>query len=133
MSAAKPREPLQQRVYREMAEQLNARLEGQDMTIQAVIDAMHRIQARARLKVAQRLQGSEDGSLIADARAELGEDSPERAAQDEALVCRWRQAQGVAVDAPGARERIAHRLVEMAERQQANATVISSVILDGRL
>jgi hypothetical protein len=81
MSAAKPREPLQQRVYREMAEQLNARLEGQDMTIQAVIDAMHRIQARARLKVAQRLQGSEDGSLIADARAELGEDSPERAAQ----------------------------------------------------
>jgi ATP-dependent exoDNAse (exonuclease V) beta subunit len=129
MSAAKRREPLQQRVYREMAEQLKARLEGQDMTIQAVIDAMHRIQARARLKVARRLQGSADGSLIADVLAALEKDSPERAAQDEALVCRWRQAQGVVVDAPGARQRIAHRLAEMAERQQANATVAPSVMV----
>jgi hypothetical protein len=108
---------------------VEARLGAQDISMQAVVEAEQRIQKRARLKIARRLHGSDNHSLVPDALAELAEESPEQAEQDEALVHRWRQAKGLVVDAHGARRRIAHRLDEMAERQHANATVASCVVM----
>ena len=113
------REPLQQRVYRELADALTARLEAQELSWTAVHAAERRIQARVRLCIARRLEVPETHPGMAEALAVLAEETPEQATHDAALVRRWRQAQGLAVDAAGARARVMARLEEMARRQQA--------------
>jgi hypothetical protein len=123
MSAEQPREPLRRRVYRELFEQLQARIDGQEMTADTVADATRRLQARARLRIARGLQARDEAPGIADAVAALADDSPAQAARDEALVGRWRQAHGIVEDAGGARARIAERLEQMAARLHAHAAL----------
>jgi hypothetical protein len=119
MTPVPSQEPLQQRIYRELAAELTARLEGQALSWTAVNTAERRRQARVRLTIARCLEASDTYPGVAEARMILAEDAPEQAARDEALVCRWRQAHGIVVDAAGARARIAQRLEAMAVRQQA--------------
>jgi hypothetical protein len=56
MTPAQPREPLQQRIYRELAEELTARLEGQELSWPAIHAAEGRMRARVRLTIARRLE-----------------------------------------------------------------------------
>ncbi len=113
------REPLQQRVYRELADALTARLETQELSWSAVWGAERRMQARTRLWIGRRLGALDTDPGMAEALMVLAGDTPEQAAHDEALGSRWRQTHGIVVDTSGARERILQRLDEMAERQQA--------------
>jgi ParB-like chromosome segregation protein Spo0J len=83
------REPLQQRLYRELADALTARLEGQELSWTTVHAAEGRIGARVRLTIAGRLEVPDTHPSMAHARMILAEDAPEQAARDEALVCRW--------------------------------------------
>jgi hypothetical protein len=119
MSHAPSREPLQQRLYREMADALQAHLGDQELSWPAIHAAEGRIGARVRLKVCRLLETPDTHPSMADALTVLAGDTPEQAAHDAALVRRWRQAQGLAVDAAGARARVMARLEEMARRQQA--------------
>jgi hypothetical protein len=114
------REPLQQRLYRELAEALTARLEDQELSWPAIHAAERRMQARVRLFIGRRLGAPDTHPSMAEALMVLAEDAPEQAAYDEALVRRWRQAHGIVVDAAGAREWVMQRLDEMAERLQAS-------------
>jgi hypothetical protein len=118
MSPAQPREPLQQRVYRELAAALQTRLEGQELSWTAVHAVERRRQARVRLLIGRRLEVPDTDPGMADALMVLAGDSPEQAAHDEALMRRWCQAHGIVVDA-GARDRVLARLEEMSRRQQA--------------
>jgi hypothetical protein len=120
MSPAHPREPLQQRLYRTLADVLAARLEEQELSWPAVHAAERRMQARARLKIGRRLGALDTDPDMADALLILAEDSPEQTAHDAALVRRWDQTHGIVVDASGARARIAARLEVMARRQSAS-------------
>jgi hypothetical protein len=118
MSPGTPQEPLQQRIYRELAEELTAHLEGQELLWPAIHAAEGRMRARVRRSLGRRLEVPDTYLSMADALMVLAEESPEQAAHDEALVSRWRQVHGMTVDA-GARVHIAERLEEMARRQQA--------------
>jgi fermentation-respiration switch protein FrsA (DUF1100 family) len=113
------REPLQQRIYRELADALTARLETQELSWPVVDAAERRIQARTQLWIGRRLGWSDTDPGMADALMVLAGDTPEQAAHDEALISRWRQTHGIVVDASGAREWVLQRLDEMATRQQA--------------
>ena len=120
MTPVPSQEPLQQRIYRELAAELTARLEGQELSWTTVHAAERRRQARVRLTIARCLEVSDTYPGVAEARMVLAEDAPEQAAHDAALVCRWRQAHGIVVGAAGARARIAERLEAMARRQSAS-------------
>jgi hypothetical protein len=124
MSPAQPREPLQQRVYRELAAALTARLEGQALSWTAVHTAERRRQARVRLTFARGLEASGTYPGVAEARMVLAEDAPEQAAHDAALVRCWRQVHGIIVDTAGARARIAERLEVVARRQSASQETV---------
>ena len=113
------REPLQQRLYRELAEELTARLEDQELSWPAIHAAERRMWARVRRFIGRRLEVPDTHPGMAEALTVLAEETPEQATHDAALVRRWRQAQGLAVDAAGARARVMARLEEMARRQQA--------------
>jgi hypothetical protein len=119
MSPAPPREPLQRRVYRELAAALQARLVGQELSWPAVHAAQRRRQARVRLLIGRRLEVPDTHPGMAHALSALAQDSPEQAAHDEALMRRWCQAHGIVVDAAGARAHVAERLETMAARQRA--------------
>jgi hypothetical protein len=119
MTPAQPRKPLQQRIYQQMAEELTARMEGQALSWPAFFAAERRLQGRVRLTIGRRLGAPDTDRDMADALMVLAEDSPAQAAHDAAVVRRWDQAHGIVEDAAGARARIAQRLEEMAERQQA--------------
>jgi hypothetical protein len=114
------REPLQQRVYRELAAALTAQLEGVELSWPAFLAAERRIGARVRLLIGRRLEVPDAHPGMAHALMTLAEDTPEQAAHDAALVRRWHQVHGVVVDAAGARARIAERLEVMARRQSAS-------------
>jgi hypothetical protein len=120
MTPDQPREPLQQRIYREFADALTSRLEGQELSWPAIHAAEGRRQARVRLTIARCLEASDTYPGVAEALMVLAEDSPEQAAHDAALVRRWRQVHGIVVDTAGARARIAERLEVMAKRQLAS-------------
>ena len=113
------REPLQQRLYRELAEELTARLEDQELSWPAVYAAEGRMRARVRRFIGRRLEVPETHPGMAEALTVLAEETPEQAARDEALVRRWCQAHGIAGDAAGARAHVAARLEAMARREQA--------------
>jgi hypothetical protein len=107
VSHAPSREPLQQRLYRELADALTARLEGQALSWTTAHAAEGRLGARVRLTIAGRLEVPDTHPRMAHARMILAEDAPEQAARDAALVRRWRQVHGIVVDTAGARARIA--------------------------
>jgi hypothetical protein len=119
MTPPQTREPLQQRIYREMADALTARLEAQELSWPTVLAAERRIQARTRLWIGRRLGWSDTDPGMAEVLMVLADDTPEQAAHDEALRSRWRQAHGIVVDTSGAREWILQRLDQMAERERA--------------
>ncbi len=56
MTPVPSQEPLQQRIYRELAAELTARLEGQELSWTTVHAAEGRIGARVRLTIAGRLE-----------------------------------------------------------------------------
>jgi hypothetical protein len=58
MTPVPSQEPLQQRIYRELAAELTARLEGQELSWPAVHAAERRRQARVRLTIARGLEAS---------------------------------------------------------------------------
>jgi hypothetical protein len=119
MSPEPSREPLQQRLYRELAEELTARLEDQERSWPAIHAAERRMRARVRRVIGRRLEVPETHPGMAEALAVLAEETPEQTARDEALMRRWCQAHSIVVDATGARERVMQRLEIMAARQQA--------------
>jgi hypothetical protein len=53
MTPVPSQEPLQQRIYRELAAELTARLEGQELSWTTVHAAERRRQARVRLTIAR--------------------------------------------------------------------------------
>jgi ATP-dependent exoDNAse (exonuclease V) beta subunit len=114
-----PREPLQRRIYRELAGALTTRLEGQALSWPVFLTAQRRMQARVRLTIARRLGVDDTHPSLAEALLALAEEAPEQAARDEALVRRWCQAHGIAGEAAGARAHVAARLEAMARREQA--------------
>ena len=114
-----PREPLQRRIYQELAGELTARLEGQELSWTAIHAAERRMRARVRRVVGRRLEVPDTHPGLAEALMVLAEETPEQAARDEALVRRWSQAHGIAWDAAGARAHVAARLEAMARREQA--------------
>jgi hypothetical protein len=67
--------------YEKRLHALEARRGAQAISRSAVIDAMRRIQTRARLTMARHLQRDDNVTL-----PKHREDSPEQAGQDEALV-----------------------------------------------
>ena len=119
MTPAQPREPLQQRIYRELADALTARLDAQELSWPTVHAAERRIQARTRLWIGRRLGWPDTDPGMAEALRVLAGDTPEQVAHDEALMSRWRQAHGIVVDTSGAREWVLQRLDQMAERERA--------------
>ena len=119
MTPAQPREPLQQRIYRELADALTARLDAQELSWPTVHAAERRIQERTRLWIGRRLGWPDKGPGMAEALRVLAGDTPEQVAHDEALMSRWRQAHGIVVDTSGAREWVLQRLDQMAERERA--------------
>jgi hypothetical protein len=72
------REPLQRRVYRELADALTARLEAQELSWPAVYAAEGRIRARVRLKVCRRLGTPDTDPIVAEALTALAEETPSR-------------------------------------------------------
>ena len=78
------REPLQRRVYRELADALTARLEAQELSWPAVYAAEGRIRARVRLKVCRRLGTPDTDPIVAEALTALAEETPEQAAHADA-------------------------------------------------
>ena len=67
MSHAPSREPLQQRLYRALADALTARLEGQELSWTTVHAAEGRIGARVRLTIGRRLGAPDTDRDMADA------------------------------------------------------------------
>jgi hypothetical protein len=120
MTPDQPKAPLQQRIYRELADRFTAQLEGQALSWPAVHAAEGRIRARVRLKLCRLLGAPDTDPGMAEALTVLAGESPAQAASDEALVRRWCQMHGIVEeDADGARARIAQRLETMAARLQA--------------
>jgi hypothetical protein len=119
MRPDQPNAPLQQRIYRELADALTARLDAQELSWPTIHAAERRMQARVRLKVCRLLETPDTHPAMADALTVLAGDTPEQAVRDAALVSRWYQAHGIEVDAAGARAWIAARLDQMAERERA--------------
>jgi hypothetical protein len=112
------RAPLQQRIYQQLAEELTARMEGEELSWPAVRAAERRIRARVRLFIGRHLEVPDTHPAMAEALTALAGEAPEQAVHDEALMRRWCQAQGVVVEA-GARDRVLTRLETMAARQRA--------------
>jgi hypothetical protein len=117
MRPAPSREPLQRRLYRELADALTARLEGQELSWPAMHAAEGRMRARVRLFIGRCLEVPDTHPSMAEALTVLAEDAPEQAAHDAALVSRWCQAHGIVVDV-GARDRVLARLEEISRRQE---------------
>jgi hypothetical protein len=118
MRPAPSREPLHRRIFREMADALTATLEDQKLSWPAVDAAEDRMRARVHLKMARLLGAVDTDPGMPQILATLADDAPAQAAHDAALVRRWRQAQGIVVDASGARERVMQRLEVMAARMR---------------
>jgi hypothetical protein len=83
--------------------------------------AMTRQQARARVRLCQRLGVDASDPRVAEAIARLAGDDEARSAQDAELIARWRRVHGLRADAGEVRRRLAQRLEAMARRQRDDA------------
>ena len=86
MTPGQPREPLQQRIYRELADGLTARLEGSGLSWEAYFAAQRRIQARAWLTIGRCLEMPDTDPRLAEALTVLADETPEQSAADKALM-----------------------------------------------
>jgi hypothetical protein len=97
---------------------LEAQLAASDERVAwaAVDAAMHRQQARARIKMCRLLGVDHDDARYAEAAAVLTDDGMALQAQDADTLARWRQQEGIVDETEGAKERLMEKIDEMAAR-----------------